>query len=107
RVFFNLTNPKTSRDTFSLRGNKRRRRCELRRSYEHNSVNYSYSSANWSAACLAVQPRLGLLSQRWTRSDSFDFNHPRATGRHLSRIAGCAERIRVPRREKSPRPVKI
>jgi hypothetical protein len=27
--------------------------------YEHNSANYSHSSADWSAAHLAAQPRLG------------------------------------------------
>jgi hypothetical protein len=66
------------------------------KSYEHNSINYSHSSANWSAACLAVQSRLGLLSQRRTRLDSYNSNNPGAVGRHLSRSAGCgAERIRV------------
>ena len=46
---------------------------------------------------MAVQPRLGLLSQRGTRPDSFDFSNPCVTGRDLSRIALYAEtRHQVP-----------
>jgi hypothetical protein len=94
-VFFSLTNPKTLRNTFFL-WEKQTKEIdgELRRSYEHNSINYSHSSVNWSVACLAVQPRLGLLSKRRTRFNSFDLDNPGAVGRDLNGMAGRRERIR-------------
>jgi hypothetical protein len=53
-------------------------RCHLHN--EHNSVNHSSPSVDWSVTYVAVQPRLGLLSQRRTRFDSFD-SHNSGVGR--------------------------
>src|SRR5205807_2858080 len=54
-----LTNPDRAPNALSLHN-------------EHNSVNHPHSPTNWSVTYMAVQPRLGLLSQRRTRFDSFD-----------------------------------
>jgi hypothetical protein len=53
--------------------------------HEHNSTNYSHSSTDWGASHVAVQSALGLLSQWWTRLDSFDRNNPGVIGRDLTR----------------------
>src|SRR5213596_925454 len=60
--FFKLLNPKSLRNALSQHN-------------EHNSVNHSHSSVDWSITYVAVQPRLGLLSKWRTRFNSFDFDN--------------------------------
>jgi hypothetical protein len=51
--------------------------------YGHNFIDYSNSAVSRRTTHLALQYRLGLLSNRWTRSDFYNHPCPRLTGEDL------------------------
>ena len=58
-----------------------------RSSHGHNSTNHTNPAADRRFAGLALQFGLGLLAERRTRIDSFDFNNSLFNGTPVNRVA--------------------
>ena len=60
------------------------------RNHGRHSIDHLNPSADRSSTSVAVQFWLGLLAERRTRTDCFDFNNPRLNGQPVTvaRLAG-------------------